>query len=150
MKCFLLKSFIKKMQNKVFISINPHFFSHFLSNWFHIKTFLSIIFFFENSIFFFTKIRKWSDRWLVIVHFQWYFKYLKDTCLPLESFLQGRSAHWEKRRHSVWKSPKKSHSTLRAKRASFKVFHFFQLFSLFEKLFWTLKLFLLNKLLNRN
>ena len=53
-------------------------------------------------------------------------------------------------KHSVWKSPKKSHLTLRAKRASFKVFHFFQLFSLFEKLFWTLKLFLLNKLLNRN
>ena len=55
LKCFLLKSVGKKMQNKVFISINPHFFSHFLSNWFHIKTFLSKIFFFENSIFFLQK-----------------------------------------------------------------------------------------------
>ena len=60
------------------------------------------------------------------------------------------SSSFHQGKHSVWKSPKKSHSTLRAKRALFKVFHFFQLFSLFEKLFWTLKLFLLNKLLNRN
>ena len=60
------------------------------------------------------------------------------------------SSSFHQGKHSVWKSPKKSHSILRAKRASFKVFHFFQLFLLFEKLFWTLKLFLLNKLLNRN
>ena len=36
------------------------------------------------------------------------------------------SSSFHQGKHSVWKSPKKSHSTLRAKQASFKVFHFFR------------------------
>ena len=31
------------------------------------------------------------EKKVVIVHFQWYFKYLKDTCLPLsEEFPSGQ------------------------------------------------------------